>query len=203
MRALTGGMTNAVFRCSKPGGDNQTVLVRSYGKGTEVSPANRTTVLYRPADEQAPLQNAGMWGCSLARKSGSSLASISTGNLAQIDGDETISGLVAKNVKRPTCLTSSLRAGRTPVPLEGTRIAGRGQSCLLQGLEDRGSGVAVSRRALLLGEGACSIAIHPFRSRPATRRFHLSSPLSLIRVCCRVLRSIPGPSRCSSVERGS
>lgn len=37
MRALTGGMTNAVFRCSKPGGDNQTVLLRSYGKGTEVS----------------------------------------------------------------------------------------------------------------------------------------------------------------------
>lgn len=37
MRALTGGMTNAVFRCSKPGGENQTVLLRSYGKGTEVS----------------------------------------------------------------------------------------------------------------------------------------------------------------------
>ncbi|CAN0186443.1 unnamed protein product, partial [Ectocarpus fasciculatus] len=36
MRALTGGMTNAVFRCSKPGGENQTVLLRSYGKGTEV-----------------------------------------------------------------------------------------------------------------------------------------------------------------------
>ncbi|CAM9340075.1 unnamed protein product [Ectocarpus sp. 8 AP-2014] len=36
MRALTGGMTNAVFRCSKPGGKNQTVLVRSYGKGTEM-----------------------------------------------------------------------------------------------------------------------------------------------------------------------
>lgn len=36
MNALTGGMTNAVFRCSKPGGENQTVLLRSYGKGTEV-----------------------------------------------------------------------------------------------------------------------------------------------------------------------
>lgn len=36
MRVLTGGMTNAVFRCSKPSGDNQTVLLRSYGKGTEV-----------------------------------------------------------------------------------------------------------------------------------------------------------------------
>ncbi|CAN0548281.1 unnamed protein product, partial [Ectocarpus sp. 12 AP-2014] len=36
MRALTGGMTNAVFRCSKPGGENQTVLLRSYGKGTEM-----------------------------------------------------------------------------------------------------------------------------------------------------------------------
>ncbi|CAM9210738.1 unnamed protein product [Scytosiphon promiscuus] len=36
MRTLTGGMTNAVFRCSKPGGDNQTVLLRVYGKGTEM-----------------------------------------------------------------------------------------------------------------------------------------------------------------------
>eukprot|EP00903_Cladosiphon_okamuranus_P017687 g16286.t1 len=36
MRALTGGMTNAVFQCSKPGGVNQTVLLRSYGKGTEM-----------------------------------------------------------------------------------------------------------------------------------------------------------------------
>ncbi|CBN79735.1 choline/ethanolamine kinase [Ectocarpus siliculosus] len=36
MRALTGGMTNTVFRCSKPGGENQTVLLRSYGKGTEM-----------------------------------------------------------------------------------------------------------------------------------------------------------------------
>ncbi|CAN0312635.1 unnamed protein product, partial [Hapterophycus canaliculatus] len=36
MRALTGGMTNAVFRCSKPSGDNQTVLLRVYGQGTEM-----------------------------------------------------------------------------------------------------------------------------------------------------------------------
>ncbi|CAM9704225.1 unnamed protein product [Pylaiella littoralis] len=36
MQALTGGMTNAVFRCSKPSGENQTVLLRSYGKGTEM-----------------------------------------------------------------------------------------------------------------------------------------------------------------------
>lgn len=36
MRALTGGMTNAVFRCSKHAGENRTVLLRSYGKGTEV-----------------------------------------------------------------------------------------------------------------------------------------------------------------------
>lgn len=36
MKALTGGMTNAVFRCSKPGGENSTVLLRSYGQGTEV-----------------------------------------------------------------------------------------------------------------------------------------------------------------------
>ncbi|CAM9679701.1 unnamed protein product, partial [Laminaria digitata] len=35
MKALTGGWTNAVFRCSKPGGDNSTVLLRSYGKATE------------------------------------------------------------------------------------------------------------------------------------------------------------------------
>lgn len=42
MRALTGGMTNAVFRCSKLGGidgagENDTVLLRSYGGGSEVS----------------------------------------------------------------------------------------------------------------------------------------------------------------------
>lgn len=36
MKALTGGMTNAVFRCSKPGGENSTVLLRSYGQGTEM-----------------------------------------------------------------------------------------------------------------------------------------------------------------------
>eukprot|EP00904_Undaria_pinnatifida_P013937 jgi/Undpi1/9674/HiC_scaffold_27.g12130.m1 len=36
MKALTGGMTNAVFRCSKPSGDNSTVLLRSYGEGTEM-----------------------------------------------------------------------------------------------------------------------------------------------------------------------
>lgn len=37
MRALTGGMTNAVFRCSKASGHNRTVLLRSYGNGTEAS----------------------------------------------------------------------------------------------------------------------------------------------------------------------
>lgn len=36
IKTLAGGMTNKVFLCSKPGGENQTVLLRSYGKGTEV-----------------------------------------------------------------------------------------------------------------------------------------------------------------------
>lgn len=65
MRALTGGMTNAVFRCSKPGGDNQTVLLRSYGKGTEVSP---TTAVLPDGQQQSSVGKSQAEIAELAKK---------------------------------------------------------------------------------------------------------------------------------------
>ncbi|CAM9774066.1 unnamed protein product, partial [Phaeothamnion confervicola] len=36
METLTGGMTNLVFKCTKPGGRNSRVLLRAYGDGNEL-----------------------------------------------------------------------------------------------------------------------------------------------------------------------